>query len=150
MSSPLETIASCALGDAERRMAVALSSARRSSRCAAISASTSCADSGGSRRSSASKWRRDRSATPLSTWASRRRSAASVSSSSRSVTPLMAETITTGGSPELSRAPFTMQTTRPMASASATDVPPNFITMGPAVAIVNRPAAGLRPASARH
>src|SRR5687767_7221418 len=68
---------------------------------------------------------------PLSTCASRRRSAAPVSSSKRSVTPLMAETMTTGGKPELSRAAFTIPTTRAIASASATEVPPNFITIGP-------------------
>jgi hypothetical protein len=58
-----------------------------------------------------------------------------VSSSSRSVTPLIADTMTTGGNPELSRAPFTIPTTRAIASASATDVPPNFMTMGPVSAI---------------
>ena len=48
-----------------------------------------------------------------------------------SVMPLMADTITTGGNPERSRAALTMPTTRAMASASATEVPPNFMTIGP-------------------
>ena len=131
INSPVQTIASWALGDAARRIAVALSSARRSSSSAAISTSTSLAASAGSSRSIASKCRRDSSATPLRTCASRRRSADSVNSRSRSVTPLIAETITTGGRPELSRASLTIPTTRVMASASATELPPNFMTMGP-------------------
>jgi len=65
------------------------------------------------------------------TCASRRRSAEAASSSNRSVTPLIAETITTGGSPELSFAALMMPMTRVIASTSATDVPPNFMTIGP-------------------
>src|SRR4029078_4252029 len=52
---------------------------------------------------------------------------AGVAANNASVTPLIAETTTTGNA---ARSAETMRATFSMAAASATDVPPNFITIG--------------------
>ena len=54
--------------------------------------------------------------------------ASAVIRSSWSVTFDIAETTTTGGAPDFAACAVTMAINRRMASASATDVPPNFIT----------------------
>ncbi len=142
-SSPTDAIASRAAGEAARRITVAPSRISRSSNDAVRAAQTGAASS--TSASTASRCRAISRSSPLRT-ASRSRCSADVASpSSASVTPDIAETTTTAGALD----ERTMRTSRRMAAASPTEVPPNFMTIGRRDAIVNLPAAARRRASVR-
>ncbi len=142
-SSPNETMVSRERGETSSTTARACTMASSSSKCASVRASSAAFFSGSRTRAAMSSWRFRSARTdscaaspsPLSTFAAM--------SSSPSVTPERAETTTTRGR----FSPPTMLTTRRTASASRTDVPPNFITTIAASSLpqYTKPAGGCWP-----
>ena len=145
MSSPAATTRSAPRGVISRRTATDRRTALSSSHCSEMAGSTSDTSAGAPRNSSATASRCRVSMIETRAWISSTcpLRANWHASSSSSVMPDIAETTTTVG--PCTAASFTKRTTRPIAVASATDVPPNFMTSGR----ISRPPASRPRASTR-
>ena len=115
-------------GEASRRIESAVSIARSSSICCSTSAVTTARSGSGTSASTAARCRCRISSTPLVIVARSPRDASAVIRRSWSVTFDIADTTTTGGAPDRAACADTIAISRRIASASMTDVPPNFIT----------------------